>query len=50
MNEITPFELLDAIRKEAKALASQGLAESSASSGIKTIAFRVNNVNFYCEF
>ena len=49
MNEITPFELLDAIRKEAKALASQGLADSSASSGIKTIAFRVNNVNFYCD-
>lgn len=49
MNEITPFELLDAIRKEAKALASQGLTESNSSSAVKTIAFRVNNVNFYCD-
>ena len=49
MNEITPFELLDVIRKEAKALASQGLTEATASSGVKTIAFRVNNVNYYCD-
>jgi len=42
MNEITPFELLDGIRKEAQALASQGLKEVAHTS-VKTIAFRVNN-------
>jgi len=49
MNQITPFELLNAIRNDAKALASQGLTEASSSSGLKTIAFRVNNINFYCD-
>ena len=48
MNEITPFELLDGIRKEAQALASQGLKEVTHTS-VKTIAFRVNNLNFYCD-
>ena len=48
MNTITPFELLKSIREDAQALASQGQKEVAQSS-VKTIAFRVNNVNFYCD-
>lgn len=49
MTQITPFELLNRIRKEAQVLASQGLTNSTLSSNVKNIAFRVNNLNFYCD-
>lgn len=49
MTENAPFELLDNIRKEAQALAAQGLTYSTQSAGTKNIAYVINGVNFYCD-
>jgi chemotaxis signal transduction protein len=49
MTENAPFELLDSIRKEALALAAQGLTYATQSAGVKNIAYVVNGLNFYCD-
>jgi len=49
MTENIPFELLNTIRKEALSLAAKGLTDSSLSTGVKNIAYRVNGINFFCD-
>jgi len=49
MTNNAPFELLSTIRKEALALAEQGLTYATQSAGVKNIAYVVNGVNYYCD-
>ena len=49
MTENAPFELLNTIRREAQALAAQGLTYTTQTAGVKNIAYRVNGINFFCN-
>ncbi|NND00479.1 MAG: chemotaxis protein CheW [Gammaproteobacteria bacterium] len=47
MQDKSPFQLLAEIRRKATELAGQGLSYLSQSAGVKNIAFKVNDINFY---
>jgi twitching motility protein PilI len=49
MTNNEPFDVLNAIRSQAMALAEQGLTYATQSAGVKNIAYVVNGVNYYCD-
>ena len=49
MQENSPLQLLNEIREKAIDLTSQGLSYTRQSTGVKNIAYMINDIHFYCE-
>jgi twitching motility protein PilI len=49
MSQESPLLLLQTMRQQAQDLAAQELTYSKQSTGVKNIAYLINDVHFYCD-